>query len=79
MSTGAMGTWARHYNDGSTNSRHVKEGHIGFVLKTDSSASVEVKWLTILNTREPASDLVGFPSSGPCECLDLLTSPVPQL
>ena len=57
----------------------VKEGHIGFVLKTDSSSSVEVKWLTIPNTGDPASCLIGSPSTGPLECLDLLSSPVPQL
>ena len=47
----------------------VKEGHVGFVLNSDSSASVDVKWLTI-----PASGDVQ--SIGPYECLDLLTSPV---
>ena len=56
---------------------HVKEGHVGFVLKTDSSASVAVKWLTIPESGDSASILFGAQEcTGPYECLDLLTNPV---
>ena len=48
----------------------VKEGHVGFVLNSDSPGSVEVKWLTI-----PASD-IPYQTTGSYGCLDLLTSPV---
>ena len=53
----------------------VKEGHIGVVLKTDSSASVAVKWLALQPGDLPAC-IVGHESTGPYECLDLLTPPV---
>ena len=52
---------------------NLKEGEVGFVLKTDSSASVSVKWLT----KQPTSML--FESTGRSECLDILTSPVDWL
>ena len=42
----------------------VDKGHVGFVINTDSCASVAVKWLT----------LGGFELKGPFECVDLLTS-----
>ena len=42
VSCNKLSTWTRHYKDGSTNSYKIKEGHIGFVLKTGSSASVVV-------------------------------------
>ena len=54
----------------------VKEGHVGFVLKTDSPASVVVvNWLTIPNTGDPK--LAGM--RGPYEWVDLLTSPLSKL
>ena len=51
----------------------VKEGHIGFVIDTNSTASVSEKWLTI----KPKHALINQQHCcGPFECLDLLTSPV---
>ena len=51
----------------------VEEGHIGFVIDTNSTASVSVKWLTI----KPKHALINQQHCcGPFECLDLLTSPV---
>ena len=54
--------------------RPVNEGHVGFV-QTTYSTHVEVRWLT-LKAGDPGAALIGERSSGPYECLDLLTSPV---
>ena len=54
---------------------YVKEGHIGFVINTNSTANVYVKWLT-LKPGDPAYALINQQCQGPFECLDLLTSPV---
>ena len=53
----------------------VNEGHVGFVQTTNYSTHVEVRWLT-LKAGDPGAALIGERSSGPYECLDLLTSPV---
>ena len=54
---------------------NLEAGHVGFVTNTLNDGYVQVKWLTP-KAGDPAAQLIGYNSSGPHACLDLLTSPV---